>query len=194
MSMGGGLSHHLLQTSQSFIGPVMGHKQVIVVKRRDRIHAYSGFCQPRGDRCQKTDRLKRGMNGQSDQTRCKLVSETQAFGFLLPDDKRHSLAFTESKERPGRRWNFRLFRNRAKYENARLHFRFHAGQECLKIEFACHSQSKPPLFASKFTAQLSSDNRMSADGPERRLRHVRYFALSDHNRHPGTKPASYYRT
>jgi hypothetical protein len=138
--MGGRLSRHLLQKSQSFIGPVMGHKQVIVVKRRDRIHAYSGFSEPRGDRCQKTDRLKRGMNGQSDQTRNKLVSEAQSFGFLLPDDKCRPLALTESKERPGRRWNFRLLQNRTKYENARLHFRFHAGQECLKIEFVRHLQ------------------------------------------------------
>jgi hypothetical protein len=47
----GGVSHHLLQKSQSLIGPVMGHKQVIVVKRRNRIHAYSGLRQPRRDRC-----------------------------------------------------------------------------------------------------------------------------------------------
>jgi hypothetical protein len=84
--MGGGLLHHLSQTSQSFIGPVMGHEQVIVVKRRNRIYAYSGFSQPCRDRCQKTDPLKRGMNGQSDQARYKLVSETQAFGFLPPDE------------------------------------------------------------------------------------------------------------
>jgi hypothetical protein len=37
----------------------MGGKQMIVVKRRNRIHAYTGFGQPSGDRCQKTNRLKR---------------------------------------------------------------------------------------------------------------------------------------
>jgi hypothetical protein len=103
-------------------------------------YAYAGFSQPCRDRRQKSDRLERRMNRQGDQTRCKLVTETEAFGFLSSQDKCRSLALTEGEERPRCHRDFRLFRNRAEHENARLHFRFHAGQEHLKIDFAGDSQ------------------------------------------------------
>jgi hypothetical protein len=43
--------------TQSFIGPVIGYKQMIMVKSRNRIHAYAGFRQ--------TSRRKRGEGGDS---------------------------------------------------------------------------------------------------------------------------------
>jgi hypothetical protein len=64
---------------QSFGGPVIRHEQMIVVKGRNRIHADAGFGQSRRDRREKTHRVRRGTDGQRDQTRRKLVAQTSAF-------------------------------------------------------------------------------------------------------------------
>jgi len=78
------------------------------------------------------------MNGQRDHSRCKLMGEPGSFGFLPPHDQSRSFAFTEDVHRPERGWNFLVFRNAAKNEDAVLHLGLHVLQQCLEIAFARH--------------------------------------------------------
>jgi hypothetical protein len=123
---------------QSFIGSVIGHKQMVVVKGRYRIHTYPGFRQSAGDCCQKAYRIKRGMNGQRNQARCKLIRQSCAFGLLAPHDECRSFSFTEYVHRPDGGWNFLVFRDAAKNENTFVHFGLHILRQRLQIAFARH--------------------------------------------------------
>jgi hypothetical protein len=101
---------------------------MIVIEGRHRIHADTGFRQSTGDCGQKAYRFKRGMNGQRDHSRCKLIGETCSFGFLAPYDESRSFAFAEDVYRLEGRWNFLVFRHAAKNEDAFVHLGLHVLQ------------------------------------------------------------------
>jgi len=126
--------------TQSFIGSVLRHKQMIVIEGRYCVHADTGFRQSTGDCRQKADRFERGMNGQRDQSRCKLIGEPCSFGFLAPYDESRSFAFAEDVYRLECGWNFLVFRNAAKNENAFVQLGRHISQQRLQIAFARHGR------------------------------------------------------
>src|SRR6185369_822672 len=124
---------------------------MIVIEGRYCIHADAGLRQSTGDCRQKADRFKRGMNGQRDQPRRKLIREPGSFGFLPPDDESRSFAFAEDEHRPEPGWNFLILRKAAKNEDAFVHLGLHVLQQRLEIAFARHgvcSFSKWPASAT----------------------------------------------
>ena len=63
-----------MQESHRFIGPVGRHEKMIVMERRNGIHADTGVGQSRRDGRQKAYRIERGVNRQRDQARGKRVA------------------------------------------------------------------------------------------------------------------------
>src|SRR6478609_2891916 len=102
---------------------------MIVIESRHGIHAYAGCRQSTGDCRQKADCFKRGMNGQCDHSRCKLMGEPRSFSFLAPYDESRSFAFTEDVHRLECGWNFFVFRYAAKKEDAVMHLGLHVLQQ-----------------------------------------------------------------
>jgi hypothetical protein len=113
---------------------------MIVIEGRYGIHADAGFCQSTGDGCQKTCRFKRGMNGQRDHSRGKLIGEPCSFGFLAPYDESRSFTFVEDVHRPECGGNFLVFRHAAKNENAFMQLGRHILQQRRQIAFARHGR------------------------------------------------------
>ena len=66
------------------------------------------------------------------------MGEPGSFGFLPPYDQSRSFAFTEDVHRPEPGWNFLVFRNAAKNEDAVLHLGLDVLQQRLEIAFARH--------------------------------------------------------
>jgi hypothetical protein len=69
-----------LEKTQSFFGPVIGYEQMIVVKSRNRIHAYAGFGQSTRDRCEWTDC---GRDFRAFRDRAKHENALSHFGFHI---------------------------------------------------------------------------------------------------------------